>query len=74
MLLTSTEVKARSLEHNLRVDKINRDGWMFPSPQHQRGANALATIVRVASARLSGLGSYVGLNGHPRKGSARSAA
>jgi hypothetical protein len=56
MLLSPTDVNTRSLEHHLRIDKVNRNGWLSPSPQHPSRANALATILRSLTGRRSSLG------------------
>ena len=74
MLLSPTEVDARSLEHNLRTDKVNRNGWLFPSPQHQNRANPLVALSRTINERLTDRRIFAGLGGRVREEGARSVA
>jgi hypothetical protein len=56
MLLSQTEVKVRSLEHDLRIHKAYRIGWLTDSPRHQNRANPLARIFRSLMGRRISIG------------------
>jgi hypothetical protein len=74
MLLSLTEVTTRSLEHHLRIDQVNRTGWLVPTPHTQRHTNPFATFFSAVKVLLVTLRNSVGLGTRMRKGGARGVA
>jgi hypothetical protein len=73
-MVNPTEAKVRFLDHNRRIDKVNRTAWSYPMPQRQNRSSGLAAVLRSVMTCLVGLRNSIGLGTRMRKGGARGVA